>query len=67
MITKYGVIIIQNPTKNVGCFIRLHICINDRLFWLHYWMDEMSRDVACLGEKRSAFRVLVGKPEEKRP
>ena len=23
--------------------------------------------VACMGEKRVAYRVLVGKPEEKRP
>jgi hypothetical protein len=23
--------------------------------------------VACMGKKRGAYRVLVGKPEEKRP
>jgi hypothetical protein len=28
--------------------------------------DEMGGDVARLGEKRSAYRVLVGKPERKR-
>jgi hypothetical protein len=26
-----------------------------------------ARDVACVGEKRDAYRVLVGKPGRKRP
>lgn len=25
------------------------------------------RHVSCLGEKRNGYRVLVGKPEERRP
>jgi hypothetical protein len=27
----------------------------------------MGRHIACMGEKRNAHRVLVGKPERKRP
>jgi hypothetical protein len=26
-----------------------------------------ARHVACMGEKRNAYRILVGKPEEMRP
>jgi hypothetical protein len=29
--------------------------------------DEMDRHVVLIGEKRIAYRTLVGKPEEKRP
>jgi hypothetical protein len=27
----------------------------------------MSRTVACMGEKRNAYTILVGKPERKTP
>jgi hypothetical protein len=30
-------------------------------------MNEMGRACSTHGEKRNAYRVLVGKPEEKRP
>jgi hypothetical protein len=33
----------------------------------HLVMDEMSRACSTHGEKRNAYRVLVGKPEGKRP
>jgi hypothetical protein len=29
--------------------------------------NEMGGHVVCVGERRGVFRVLVGKPEEKRP
>ena len=29
--------------------------------------NEMSGAVACMGERRGVYRVLVGKPEGKRP
>jgi hypothetical protein len=29
--------------------------------------NEMGGHVACMGERRGVFKVLVGKPEEKRP
>jgi hypothetical protein len=29
--------------------------------------DEMGRECSTIGEKRNAYRILVGKPEGKRP
>jgi hypothetical protein len=28
---------------------------------------KLAEHVACMGQRRSVYRVLVGKPEEKRP
>jgi hypothetical protein len=47
--------------------------LNDLYFSLNIvWVIKWRRmrwtgHVACIGERRGAYRVLVGKPEEKRP
>jgi hypothetical protein len=30
-------------------------------------MNEMGGDVTCVGERRGAYRILVGRPEGRRP
>jgi hypothetical protein len=58
----------------IGGLRKLH---NEELHNLYFWpsiirMIKSRRmrwegHAACMGEKRNAYRILVGKPEEKRP
>ena len=51
----------------LSAFVSFH-----ELLLVHFWVIKSRRmgwagHVACIGERRGVYRVLVGKPEGKRP